>query len=142
MDKLWPVAIFVVALIGGIVECGSTDQNPKDPWRGFSIACSSEDPKNSSISCHGVRIVKRVIQQLLDSATTNIEITDGVSLVDSEGAGAAVRRARNLKGLGTMGPILGFLEGKELRVKLPNLLPANFEDAIRDSLPKGRYRIT
>ena len=134
------IAVFMILLRSNYVAAESSQNVTRDPWRGLSIACTAEDPKNSSISCHGVRIVKRVIQQLLDSATSNIEITDGVRLVDSEDGGAALRRARKLKGLGNMGSILGFLEGKELRVKLPSLLPENLENAISISLPKGMVK--
>ncbi|XP_043266996.1 uncharacterized protein [Venturia canescens] len=136
--SFWPAAIVIFLLRSNFGVCGNLRQDPKDPWRGLSMTCNGDDPKNTSISCHGMRIVKRVIQQLLDSATTNVEITSGVSLVNSEDGGAAVRRARNLKGFGKMGPILGLLEGKELRVKLPSLMPANLESAIKDSLPTGR----
>lgn len=139
LGSFWPAAmvIFLLRSNGGV--CENVQQNAKDPWRGLSMACTNDDPKNTSISCHGMRIVRRVIQQLLDSATTNMEIAEGVSLVNSEDGGAAVRKARNIKGIGKLGPILGLLEGKELRVKLPSLMPANLESAIMDSLPTGRF---
>ncbi|XP_063989688.1 uncharacterized protein LOC135168963 [Diachasmimorpha longicaudata] len=104
----------------------------RDPWRGIPMICSVEDPKNISISCHGVRIVKRVIQQLLESAVhaPRIQITEGVSIVaDDDGS----RRGRTMKN-----SILGLLQGRELRVKLPSLLPANFDEVVKGSLPSAR----
>ncbi|XP_015114409.1 uncharacterized protein LOC107039357 [Diachasma alloeum] len=104
----------------------------RDPWRGIPMICSVEDPKNISISCHGVRIVKRVIQQLLESAVhaPRIQITEGISIVEADDG---VRRGRTMKN-----SILGLLQGRELRVKLPSLLPANFEEVVTGSLPSAR----
>ncbi|EZA55585.1 hypothetical protein X777_03840 [Ooceraea biroi] len=103
-------------------------------WTEFSTSCAAEDAKNVSVSCHGVRIVRKIVQQLLDTTTKerNIELFEGVSLVDVPGSS---RKARVLKGFGTLGPFLQFLEGRELRVKLPSLLPPNIESALKESLP-------
>lgn len=108
----------------------------KDTWTGFSTSCTSEDSKNASVSCHGVRIVRKIVQQLLETTSKerNIELFDGVSLVEVPGSGST-RKARVLKGFGGLGPFLQFLEGRELRVKLPSLLPPNLETALKESLP-------
>lgn len=110
----------------------ATDEN-KDTWTGFSTSCTSEDSKNASVSCHGVRIVRKIVQQLLETTSKerSIELFDGVSLVEVPGSGSP-RKARVLKGFG---PFLQFLEGRELRVKLPSLLPPNIETALKESLP-------
>lgn len=133
MRSIW--CCYFVLTVGAVVHGYHQDPKDfaKDPWRGIPMVCSTEDPKNTSISCHGVRIVKRVIQQLLESAANvpSIEITEGISLVES--TDGQNRRARNMKN-----SILGFLEDRELRVKLPSLLPGNFEAAIKESLPRAR----
>ncbi|XP_024880737.1 keratin, type I cytoskeletal 10-like [Temnothorax curvispinosus] len=113
----------------------ATDES-KDTWTGFSTSCTSEDSKNASVSCHGVRIVRKIVQQLLETTSKerNIELFDGVSLVEVPGSGSS-RKARVLKGFGGLEPFLQFLEGRELRVKLPSLLPPNIETALKESLP-------
>ncbi|KYM94434.1 PREDICTED: uncharacterized protein LOC108781234 [Cyphomyrmex costatus] len=106
----------------------------KDTWTGFSTSCTSEDSKNASVSCHGVRIVRKIVQQLLETTSKerDIQLFDGISLVEVPGSS---RKARVLKGFGGLGPFLQFLEGRELRVKLPSLLPPNIETALKESLP-------
>lgn len=97
-------------------------------WKDFSTDCSEEEPKNLSVSCQGVRIVRRVVQQLLENSSKepDIEIFDGISLVEVEDASSS-RKGRFLKGFGSITPLLQFLENRELRVKLPKFLPQNFE---------------
>ena len=116
-------------------SCNSTKVF-KDGWKGFSVSCSSEDPQNVSVSCHGVRIVRRIVQQLLEKSSNqrSVELFDGISLVDTKGGGS-IRSARVLKGSGNFGSILQFLEGRELRIKLPRFFPSNIEAALEDSLP-------
>ena len=116
-----------------IVDAATTE-NTKDAWTGFSTSCVTDDSKNASVSCHGVRIVRKIVQQLLENTIKerNIELFDGVSLVEVPGS---LRKARVLKGFGSFGPFLQFLEGRELRVKLPSLFPSNMETAIKESLP-------
>lgn len=112
----------------------ATSENVKDAWTGFSTSCVTDDPKNASVSCHGVRIVRKIIQQLLENTVKerDIELFDGVSLVEVPGS---VRKAKVMKGFGNLGPFLQFLEGRELRVKLPSLFPPNMETALKESLP-------
>lgn len=112
------------------------DENLKDtrnnPWHGLPMICSIEDPKNVSISCHGVRIIKRVIQQLLDTAveSSSIEITDGITLIKNKHYN--VRNSRTIKD-----SIVNFFEGIELKLKLQSLLPSNIESSIVESIPTG-----
>jgi len=103
-------------------------------WTEFSSSCAVEDAENASVSCHGVRMVRKIMQQLLDTTSKerNVELFEGVSLVGSPGVS---RKAKMLKGFGSLGPFLQFLEGRELRVKLPSLLPPNIETALKESLP-------
>lgn len=110
--------------------------NAKNAWTGFSTSCATEDAKNMSMSCHGVRIVRKIVQQMLETTSKerDIELFDGVSLVEVPGSGSP-RKARVFKGYGGLGPFLQFLEGRELRVKLPSLLPPNVETALQESLP-------
>ncbi|KAH0949180.1 hypothetical protein HN011_003287 [Eciton burchellii] len=74
------------------------------------------------------------MQQLLDTTNKerNIQLFEGVNLLGSPGVS---RKSRVLKGFGSLGPFLQFLEGRELRVKLPSLLPPNIETALKESLP-------
>ncbi|XP_015525056.2 uncharacterized protein LOC107228192 [Neodiprion lecontei] len=105
---------------------------------GFTNLCAKEDPKNVSVSCHGVRIVRKVVQQFLEksAAVPNLELSEGVQLIETS-APMLSRRARNMKNSGVVEEIVNFLEGRELRVKLPSLLPDNLETALKESLPNA-----
>lgn len=129
------VALTVALSIVNTVDA-VTAINAKDAWTGFSTSCAAEDSKNISVSCHGVRIVRKIVQQLLETTSKerNIELFDGISLVETSGSGSS-RKARVLKGFGGLGPVLQFLEGRELRIKLPSLLPPNIESVLKESLP-------
>ncbi|XP_017891456.1 uncharacterized protein LOC108631803 [Ceratina calcarata] len=112
------------------------DIGDKDAWDGLSTGCSNADSKNVSVSCYGVRIVRKIVQQLLEKSSKepNIEIFEGVSLVEVPGA-EPTRKGRFMKGFGNMGTLMQFLEGRELRIKLPSFLPQNIESALEASLP-------
>jgi len=122
------LALVICAL--SIVDAASAE----DSWTGFSTSCATEDSKNMSVSCHGVRIVRKIVQQLLETTSKerDIELFDGVSLIEVPGSN---RKSKALKGFGGLGPFLQFLEGRELRIKLPSLLPPNIETALKESLP-------
>lgn len=106
---------------------------------GFPADCSGADPsKNISVSCYGIRIVRRIVQQFLErsSQEPNLEILDGVSLVEVPPASSSpLRKGKFMKGFGGVGSLMQFLEGRELRIKLPALLPQNLESALQESLP-------
>lgn len=128
------LVIFALSIIDTMNAAATTAGTVDNAWTEFSTSCASEDTKNVSVSCHGVRIVRKIVQQLLDTTSKerNIELFEGVSLVGVPGSS---RKARVLKGFRSLGPFLQFLEGRELRVKLPSLLPPNIETALKESLP-------
>lgn len=130
------LASCALSVVRTIDAAAAAADNAKDSWTGFSTSCAAEDAKNMSVSCHGVRIVRKIVQQLLETTSKerNIELFDGVSLVEVPGGGSS-RKARVLKGFGGLGPFVQFLEGRELRIKLPSLLPPNIESALQESLP-------
>lgn len=134
--QLLLLTIWIASSISDTADAASAADHAKDAWTGFSTSCAAEDAKNMSISCHGVRIVRKIVQQMLETTgkERDIELFDGVSLVEVPGSGS-LRKARVLKGFGGLGPFLQFLEGRELRVKLPSLLPPNIETALQESLP-------
>lgn len=122
------------------VKCNSVKNlKKKDGWMGFSMSCTNEDPQNVSVSCHGVRIVRRIVQQLLENTAKqrSFELFDGVTLVDTNDAKSSLSSSRSSRLL--MGPksILQFFDGKELRIKLPTFLSGNIESAFRASLPSA-----
>ncbi|XP_032663331.1 uncharacterized protein LOC116840576 [Odontomachus brunneus] len=129
-------ALSIVDTIDAAAAAAAAAANVKDAWTGFSTSCATEDAKNMSMSCHGVRIVRQIVKQMLETTSKerDIELFDGVSLVEVPGSGSP-RKARVFKGFGGLGPFLQFLEGRELRVKLPSLLPPNVETALQESLP-------
>lgn len=86
--------------------------------------CDEGDPQREALSCHGVRIIRRVVDKLLAqmAARRKIAIAKGVDLVAREGARAA-----------GAGSVLEFLRGREVRVALPELLP-DFEGVLNRTL--------
>lgn len=131
------LALCILLVSVTVARAQSADTNEtKDAWGGFTTGCSAGDTKNMSVSCYGVRIVRKIVQQLLEKSSKepNIEIFDGVSLVEVPGPGPA-RKGRLMKGFGGIGSVIQFLEGRELRIKLPSFLPQNIETAIQESLP-------
>ncbi|KAF7987587.1 hypothetical protein HCN44_003450 [Aphidius gifuensis] len=128
--------VFHIFILAISVNCYSIHQNLKNvninPWRDLPLICSMEDPKNISVSCHGVRIIKRVVQELLETAANapTIELFDGISLIKNNNFN--VRNSRTIKDF-----IHDFLEGKELRMKLQSLLPNSIESSVIDSIPTG-----
>lgn len=131
------LCLLIVCVLSTATRAHSADvDDGKDVWSGLSNGCANTDTKNISVSCYGVRIVRKMVQQLLEKSSEepNIEIFDGVSLVEVAGAGP-IRKGRLLKGFGSMGTLIQFLEGRELRIKLPSFLPQNIESALQESLP-------
>ncbi|XP_015173239.1 PREDICTED: homeobox protein Wariai-like [Polistes dominula] len=107
-------------------------------WKDLSNDCTKEEEtKNLSVSCQGVRIVRKVVQQFLKNSSKqpDIEIFDGINLVEvKDPNNINTRKGRFLKGFGSMTPLLQFLEGRELRVRLPKLLPADFDTIFENTL--------
>lgn len=130
------VPLFVLVWIGCSTAEELWSERSGGVLGGFANFCASEDPKNVSVSCHGVRIVRRVVQQFLDKsvALPSLKLSDGVQLVETSGS-VASRIARNMKDFGVVNQVVNFLEGRELRIKLPSLLPDNLETALKDTLP-------
>ncbi|XP_012145818.1 uncharacterized protein LOC105663148 [Megachile rotundata] len=132
--------LLCLLVVCALSRVSSVDTNDtKDVWNGFSSGCA--DAKNLSVSCYGVRIVRKIVQQLLEKSSQepNIEIFDGVSLVEVPNSGPT-RKGRLMKGFGNMGSLVQFLEGRELRIKLPSFLPQNIESALQESLPADQGR--
>ncbi|KAG7190711.1 hypothetical protein KM043_006788 [Ampulex compressa] len=127
--------LLVCALtMASAVRSTATD-GAKATWSGFSTSCTANDAKNLSVSCQGVRIMRRIVQQLLErtSKEPQIQLFEGVSLVEASGEGSS-RKARVLKDFGSFGSVLQFLEGRELRIRLPSLLPETVDAAIKESM--------
>lgn len=97
--------------------------------------CSVDDPNNMSVSCQGVRMVRSLVQRLLDDTAKRpiIEVMRGVTLVQLKDAS---RDSRNLKSNSSpFNKFIEFLRGRELRINLPNLVPDSLSAAVRQSLP-------
>ena len=125
------------------VKC-NTRTDFEDNSKGYDVSCTNEFPQNVSVTCHGVRIVRQIVQQLLEKSAKqkSVDLFDGVSLVDTED-GRSLRSARFLKESNSLGSLIYLLEGKELRIKLPSILPGNLESALEKSLPvpnQGEFR--
>lgn len=124
------VCVFCIAS-----QASATDVNGTRDEAGWADCSGADASKNISVSCYGIRIVRRIVQQFLErsSEQPDLEIFDGVSLVEVEPA--LSRKGKLMKGFGSVGNLMQFLEGRELRIKLPALLPQNLEAALQESLP-------
>lgn len=141
------LSVVCVFCIASQADAATTNNNETKDASGWASAgfpsgadCSGADPsKNISVSCYGIRIVRRIVQQFLErsSQEPNLEILDGVSLVEvpANAASSPFRKGKFMKGFGGVGSLMQFLEGRELRIKLPALLPQNLETALQESLP-------
>ncbi|XP_011505160.1 PREDICTED: uncharacterized protein LOC105367980 [Ceratosolen solmsi marchali] len=124
-----------------VVNCRNVHADVNDTiWKGFSVMCMSDENNeimNLSVSCHGVKLVRKIVQKFLEEfkKKRNLEILDGVSLVKSDIEDVSSRNGRALNRFGQIGSMVKLLENRELRIKLPSLLPENFESAIEESLP-------
>lgn len=131
------ICLSVVCVFCIASQASATDVNgTRDEASAFPPDCSGADAsKNISVSCYGIRIVRRIVQQFLErsSQQPDLEIFDGVSLVEVEPT--LSRKGKLMKGFGSVGSLMQFLEGRELRIKLPALLPQNLEAALQESLP-------
>ncbi|XP_014212819.1 uncharacterized protein LOC106642521 [Copidosoma floridanum] len=136
-SSLLPILVVVLAIV---CSCGRSKAQIIDAaWKGFSVSCPSEEDRvaNASVACQGVRLVRKIVQKMLEDVRRNrsLEILDGVSLVETGGdGGSSSRSARVLKDFGQIGSVLGFLENRELRIKLSSLMPDNLEAAVNASL--------
>ncbi|XP_008214978.1 uncharacterized protein LOC103317766 [Nasonia vitripennis] len=134
--------LLVLAILLVIENDGVVGQSNDTVWKGFSVTCNNDDKgevTNVSVSCHGIRLVRKIVQKLLEEAKRkrSLEIVDGVSLVQKDEEEGFNRGARVLKESGQTSTVMSFLENRELRIKLPSFLPANLEDAIEGSLPSA-----
>ncbi|XP_076759071.1 uncharacterized protein LOC143428233 [Xylocopa sonorina] len=140
--RSFALCFLIVCVLSTANQVYTADANDTDDaWSGISASCSNADAANASVSCYGVRIVRKIVQQLLEKSSKepNIEIFDGVSLVEVPGT-EPFRKGRLMKGFGGMGTLMQFLEGRELRIKLPSFLPQNIESALQESLPVDQAR--
>lgn len=82
-----------------------------------------EDIGNLSASCHGVRIVRKIVQKLLEEGEKNrsIEIMDGLTIVKTEDEEESKAPSTYARGFGNIGAVMRFLRGRELRIRLPKL---------------------
>lgn len=112
------VCVFCIASQADATTTTTAGSNEtKDPgWAagsGFPGAdCSGADPsKNISVSCYGIRIVRRIVQQFLErsSQEPNLEILDGVSLVEVPASASPLRKGKFMKGFGGVGSLMQFL---------------------------------
>jgi hypothetical protein len=85
--------------------------------------------RNSSITCHGVKIVRRVMAQLLDSPR-NLQLAEGVQLVRIPSSGSSrmssepTFRSMQKDNRSLLARVQKFLSSHELRIRIPELLPS------------------
>ncbi|XP_058793725.1 uncharacterized protein LOC131665684 [Phymastichus coffea] len=119
------------------------ESNYETIWKGFSVSCIKDESgqvvSNASVSCHGIRLVRKIVQKLLEDARKkkNMEFIHGITLVEVGDGRQSSRDARFSKDYGFMGTIVKWLEGRELRINLPTLLPVNLVSVIEQSLPSN-----
>ncbi|XP_069679309.1 uncharacterized protein Osi5 [Periplaneta americana] len=89
--------------------------------------------RNASISCYGVKIMRRVMAQLLDTPR-NFQLADGVQLVSIENSAPGdssssepTSRSMQKDDNGLLSRFQKFLSSHELRIRIPDLLPSGEE---------------
>jgi hypothetical protein len=114
-------------LSGGVNIYRGVAGSLSESWN--SCPDDEELSRNSSIACHGVKIVRRVMAQLLDSPR-DLQLADGVQLVristSASGEASSEPTFRSLqKDNSLLSRVQKFLSSHELRIRLPDLLPSS-----------------
>jgi hypothetical protein len=117
----------IESLSGGVNIYRGVAGSLSESWN----ACPDDEElsRNSSITCHGVKIVRRVMAQLLDSPR-NLQLAEGVQLVripsssSSETSSESTFRSMNKDNKSLLSRIQKFLSTHELRIRIPDLLPS------------------
>ena len=118
----------IESLSGGVNIYRGVAGGLSESWN--SCPDDEELARNSSITCHGVKIVRRVMAQLLDSPR-NLQLADGVQLVriaSSASSGTSSEstfRSLHKDNRSLLSRIQKFLSSHELRIRIPDLLPSN-----------------
>jgi hypothetical protein len=118
----------IESLSGGVNIYRGVAGSLSESWN----SCPDDDElsRNSSITCHGVKIVRRVMAQLLDSPR-NLQLADGVQLVQipssaSSGTSSETTfRSLHKDNKSLLSRIQKFLSTHELRIRIPDLLPSS-----------------
>lgn len=87
------------------------------------VVVSAEDPECVGASCHasqGLQYVGKFVRSYLESQPQDMQLTDGVHLVDVGGNEGDARAANDNSILTS---IVSFLRRHELKIKLPELMP-------------------
>ncbi|KAJ9577070.1 hypothetical protein L9F63_006350 [Diploptera punctata] len=79
--------------------------------------------RNASVACHGVKILKRVVTQLLDSPR-NFQLAGGVQLVRSSSGAGKEPRSMQEGDNSLISRFKKFLRSYELRIKIADMLPS------------------
>lgn len=117
-------------LSGGVNIYRGVAGSLSESWN--SCPEDEELSRNSSITCHGVKIVRRVMAQLLDSPR-NLQLADGVQLVRIPSSGPnrmssePTFRSMHKDNRSLLTRIQKFLSNHELRIRVADLLPSSEE---------------
>jgi hypothetical protein len=115
-------------LSGGVNIYRGVVGSLSESWN--SCPDDEELSKNSSITCHGMKIMRRVMAQLLDSPR-NLQLADGVQLVRiSDSASNQVSSEPTFRSMqkdnrSLLSRIQKFLSSHEIRIRIPDLLPSS-----------------
>ncbi|XP_067008104.2 uncharacterized protein Osi5 [Anabrus simplex] len=96
------------------------------------------DVSNSTMTCQSVRIVRKVIAQLLDGQRS-LEISKGLKIVKVEESNAVGRGLTDHEESNLLARMSRYLQSHELRVRLPELLPSSEDwNRILEGIDKER----
>lgn len=82
---------------------------------------NSDDCGANPLACNSIKIIKNIVKQAIRSQGRDVELLDGVHLVESDGSG---RKARYVGDDSLLGTVENYLESHELKIKLQDMLPA------------------
>lgn len=90
----------------------------------FVVSSAAEDPECVGAACHagqGLQYLGRFVRSYLDNQPKDLQLTDGVHLVDVGETEPADARAAGDGSILTS--VVNFLKRHELKIKLPELMP-------------------
>lgn len=135
-------AVVSLLVISGLsLVVAATEDPSTSSWTsgvgGLLVSCDNSYNVNESSAdsstCRGIRMMRSFVRRMLENASRrkDIQLFDGVNLVERENATGSqgVQQGRSVGD-----SVMSFLSDRELRIKLPKLLPSNYESVLKNGL--------
>ena len=137
-------AVVISLLVSGLSLVAAATEDSASSWTsglgGLLVSCDNSYNVNDSSggvqdssTCRGIRIMRNFARRMLETAARrkDIQLLDGVNLVERENATGS-QGTQQGRSIGDS--VMSFLSDRELRIKLPKLLPSNYESVLKNGL--------